>query len=65
MVRQIGLADSLLSQISRVIRWVRADYAEILRVEDLAQMAAGCASGNTLAPSIHKVSLASRALSFG
>jgi transcriptional regulator GlxA family with amidase domain len=40
MVRQIGLADSRLSQISRAIRWIRAHHAEAFRVEDLAGMAA-------------------------
>ena len=40
MVRQIGLTDSRLSQISRAIRTIRAHYAEALRVEELAQVAA-------------------------
>jgi AraC-like DNA-binding protein len=39
MVRQIGLADSRLSQISRTIRWIRANYAATLRIEDLSEMA--------------------------
>jgi AraC-like DNA-binding protein len=39
MVRQIGLADSRLSQISRTIRWIRANYAETLRIEHLSDMA--------------------------
>jgi AraC-like DNA-binding protein len=39
-VRQIGLADSRLSQINRVVRWIRDHYAEALRIEDLAQLAA-------------------------
>jgi AraC-like DNA-binding protein len=39
MVRQIGLADSRLSQIGRAIRWIRTHYAEILRIEDLADAA--------------------------
>jgi AraC-like DNA-binding protein len=39
MVRQIGLADSRLSQVSRAIRWIRAHYAESLRTEALAQVA--------------------------
>ncbi|MGO4449035.1 AraC family transcriptional regulator N-terminal domain-containing protein [Phyllobacterium sp. TAF24] len=38
-VRQIGLADSRLSQINRAIRWIRAHYAEIFRIEDLADVA--------------------------
>jgi AraC-like DNA-binding protein len=40
LVRQIGLADSRLSHIGRVIRWIRAHYAEVLRTEELAQLAA-------------------------
>jgi AraC-like DNA-binding protein len=40
MLWQIGLADSRLSQISHAIKWIRANYAQILRIEDLAQMAA-------------------------
>ena len=43
-VRQIGLADSRLSQVSRAIRWIRAHYAETLRIEDLAQVAGMSAS---------------------
>lgn len=44
MVRQIGLADSRLAQISRAIRWIRAHHAESFRIEDLAEMAAMSAS---------------------
>jgi transcriptional regulator GlxA family with amidase domain len=40
MLRQIGLADSRLSQLSHAIRWIRANYAKMLRIEELAQMAA-------------------------
>jgi AraC-like DNA-binding protein len=40
MVRQIGLADSRLSQISHALRWLREHYAEALRIEDLARLAA-------------------------
>jgi len=36
LVRQIGLADSRLSKISRAIRWIREHYAEALRIEELA-----------------------------
>jgi AraC-like DNA-binding protein len=36
MVRQIGLADSRLSQISHAIRWIRSHYAETLATEALA-----------------------------
>jgi AraC-like DNA-binding protein len=44
MVRQIGLADSRLSQISRAIRWIRVHHAEAFRIEELAEMAAMSAS---------------------
>ncbi len=44
MVRQIGLADSRLSQVSRAIRWIRLHHAKRLRIEDLAEMAAMSAS---------------------
>ncbi|MDH6230260.1 AraC-like DNA-binding protein [Mesorhizobium soli] len=39
MVRQIGLADSRMAQIGRAIRWLRAHYAETIRIEDLAGIA--------------------------
>lgn len=39
MVRQIGLADSRMAQISRAIRWLRGHYAEAIRVEELAGIA--------------------------
>ena len=39
MVRQIGLANSRLSQISRSIRWMRTHYAEAFPIEDLAEIA--------------------------
>ncbi|GAA5136045.1 AraC family transcriptional regulator [Pseudonocardia adelaidensis] len=38
-VRQIGLADSSTSQVARVTRWLRDNYAEPMRIEDLARMA--------------------------
>ncbi|MET9273253.1 AraC family transcriptional regulator [Kribbella sp. NPDC003557] len=38
-VRDIGLADSSLSHVARVIRWIRDHYTEPFRVEDLAGMA--------------------------
>jgi AraC-like DNA-binding protein len=38
MVRQIGLANSRLSQIGRATHWIRTRYAEILCIEDLAQL---------------------------
>lgn len=44
MVRQIGLADSRLSQISRAIRWIRLHHAKPFRIEELAAMAAMSAS---------------------
>jgi transcriptional regulator GlxA family with amidase domain len=43
-VRQIGLADSRLSQVSRAIRWIRVHHAKPFRIEDLAEMAAMSAS---------------------
>jgi AraC-like DNA-binding protein len=39
MVRQLGLADSRLSQISRAVRWIHNHHAEMLRIEDLARVA--------------------------
>lgn len=39
MLRQIGLADSGLSYVVRTIRWIRENYAEPMRVEDLARLA--------------------------
>jgi transcriptional regulator GlxA family with amidase domain len=39
MVRQLGLADSRLSQISRAVRWIRDHHAGLLRIEDLARVA--------------------------
>jgi AraC-like DNA-binding protein len=38
MIRQIGLADSSLSHVSRAIRWIRDNYAEPMRIDDLARM---------------------------
>lgn len=43
-VRQIGLADSRLSQVSRAIRWIRVHHAEPCRIDELAEMAAMSAS---------------------
>jgi AraC-like DNA-binding protein len=37
-VRQLGLADSSLSHISRAVRWIRDHHAEAFRVEDLARL---------------------------
>jgi AraC-like DNA-binding protein len=39
-VRQIGLSDSSLTQISRAVRWIHDHYAEPFRVEDLARICA-------------------------
>ena len=39
MVRQIGLAGSGLSHVSRAIRWIRDNYAEPVRIPDLARQA--------------------------
>jgi AraC-like DNA-binding protein len=39
MIRQIGLADSGLSHVSRALRWIRDNYAEPLRISDLARLA--------------------------
>lgn len=40
LLRQIGLADSRLSHVGRAIRWIRMHYAEMLRTEELAELAA-------------------------
>jgi AraC-like DNA-binding protein len=37
-VRQLGLADSSLSHISRAVRWIRENYARPFRVEEVAQL---------------------------
>jgi AraC-like DNA-binding protein len=39
MIRQIGLADSGLTHINRAIRWIRDNYADPMRIEDLARLA--------------------------
>ena len=39
-VRQLGLADSSLSNVARAVRWLREHYAQPLRVQELAQVAA-------------------------
>ena len=38
VVRQIGLADSGLAYVSRAIRWIRDNYAEPMRIADLARL---------------------------
>jgi len=43
-VRQIGLADSNLAYVSRAIGWIRDNYAEPMRIEELAQVAGMSAS---------------------
>jgi AraC-like DNA-binding protein len=37
-VRQLGLADSSLSHITRAARWIRENYARPFRVEEVAQL---------------------------
>jgi len=37
-VRQLGLADSSLTQVSRAVHWIREHYADPVRVEDLARL---------------------------
>ncbi|MFV5997413.1 AraC family transcriptional regulator [Streptomyces sp. NPDC056231] len=37
-VRQLGLADSSLSHVSRAMGWIREHYADPFRVEDVARM---------------------------
>jgi AraC-like DNA-binding protein len=37
-VRQLGLADSSLAHIARAVRWIRDNYRESFRVDDVAQM---------------------------
>jgi AraC-like DNA-binding protein len=39
-LRQIGLADSRLSQIGRAMRWMREHYRESLPIEELARLSA-------------------------
>jgi len=43
-VRQLGLADSSLSQIARAVRWIREHYASAFRVEDVAELCGMSAS---------------------
>ncbi len=37
-LRQVGLADSHLSQLGRAMRWMRDNYSEKVRIEDLARL---------------------------
>ena len=39
MVRQLGLADSRMTQIGRAIRWIRTHYDQRVRLQDLAALA--------------------------
>jgi AraC-like DNA-binding protein len=39
-LRQIGLADSRLSQIGRAMRWMRENYRETVAIGDLARLSA-------------------------
>jgi AraC-like DNA-binding protein len=43
-VRQIGLADSDLSHVSRAIAWIRDNYAEPMRIDELARLSGMSAS---------------------
>ena len=38
MIRQIGLPDSNLSHVNRAIGWIRDNYAERMRISDLARL---------------------------
>jgi AraC-like DNA-binding protein len=37
LVRQLGLADSSLTQVARAVRWIRDHYREPFKVQDLAR----------------------------
>jgi AraC-like DNA-binding protein len=37
-IRQIGVADSDLTHVSRAIGWIRGNYAEPMRIDDLARL---------------------------
>jgi transcriptional regulator GlxA family with amidase domain len=43
-IRQIGLADSDVSHVSRAIAWIRDNYAEPMRIDDLARLSGMSAS---------------------
>ncbi|WP_422772110.1 AraC family transcriptional regulator [Plantactinospora sp. WMMC1484] len=43
-VRQLGLASSSVAHVSRAVRWIRDNYRESFRVEDVAQMSGMSAS---------------------
>jgi AraC-like DNA-binding protein len=38
VVRQLGLADSSLTHIRRAVQWIRQNYAQPFRVEEVAQL---------------------------
>jgi AraC-like DNA-binding protein len=38
VVRQLGLADSSLSQVARAVHWIRNHYTKPFRVEDVARL---------------------------
>ena len=44
-IRQIGLADSDLSLVNRAIGWIRDNYAEPMRIDDLARLSGMSQSG--------------------
>ncbi|MEU5260798.1 AraC family transcriptional regulator [Amycolatopsis sp. NPDC021455] len=44
LVRRIGLTDSGLARVSRAIRWLRDNYAEPVRIEELARLSGLSAS---------------------
>ncbi|ADJ49405.1 AraC family transcriptional regulator [Amycolatopsis mediterranei S699] len=44
LVRRIGLADSGAAHVGRAIRWIRANYAEPMRIEELARLSGLSAS---------------------
>ncbi len=44
LVRRIGLADSGAAHVGRAISWIRANYAEPMRIEELARLSGLSAS---------------------
>ncbi|WP_410640576.1 AraC family transcriptional regulator N-terminal domain-containing protein [Amycolatopsis sp. lyj-346] len=44
LVRRIGLADSGTAHVGRAIRWIRDNYAEPMRIEELARLSGLSAS---------------------
>jgi AraC-like DNA-binding protein len=44
LVRQFGLADSNLTYIGRAVRWIRDNYTQAFRVDELARMSGMSAS---------------------